>query len=1511
MAEARTLNSIFSRFTPGNSAEKKIFDASSNAVLSGDREKKLYQVRFSLPFIASKKDLYSLEERICQCYELNLVRLLPKYPRELFSESYMSEVFCEAKRVGAVTNGFFDNCNTVIEDGVISISVPYTAGGINLLDMGRAGEIISGIIRSEFDLNYETDIKQSQDYERYHNEYLERQADYLRKTQDQAREYARIVEEQRRKQEADAKVAAEAEKPQFKRIDSLFEAEDEAQELEGGVFKCGRMIFDSNGGDILYGEEDFEVSDPMPLRRINSNMRSVTVLGRIFKSEATEIRNSENMSVSIGITDNDSSVFLKLQMPAAEAEPFAKSMKSGMCISAVGSVRADKFGEYNISVKGIKKAKWIFRKDNAPVKRVELHQHTNLSSMDAIPAPADVVKRAAAWGHKAIAITDHGNAQGFPTAMLAAEGMKEDPIKVLYGIEAYFVDDTRRAVFGHTDSTFDDEFVVFDIETTGLSVHNCAITEIGAVRVKNGEVLEEFNIMTDPGVPIPEDISRLTGITDDMVRGQMPNGEAVRAFLDFAKDSLLIAHNADFDTSFIRKVCEEEGIPFPNPYLDTVSMSRYVNPELKKHKLDILADYFKLGEFNHHRASDDAVMLSAIFYKMVDKLRDEGIMDFNRLSETMSENADPLKLRPYHQIILAKNQVGLKNLYRLISDSYLTYYRRFPRIPKTRLKELREGLIIGSACEAGELFSAIISGRGEAEIEEIASFYDYLEIQPIANNRFMIEKGLAKDEEELREFNRKVVALGEKLSKPVCATCDAHYMDPEDEIYRRILLTGMKYPDADKPSELYMRTTEEMLREFSYLGEEKAYEVVVTNTNLIADMIEPIRPIPKGTYDPKIEGCEEELREKCYKKAREMFGDPLPVQVSERLERELNSIIGNGFAVMYIIARRLVEKSEEWGYEVGSRGSVGSSFAAMMGGITKVNSLPPHYRCTNCLYTEWHDKGTPKSGFDLPPKDCPRCGKKNMYRDGHDIPFETFLGFYGDKVPDIDLNFSGDVQGNIHKYTEELFGKGHAFRAGTIGTLADKTAFGYVAKYLEGKGISVCRAEVERLISGCVGVKRTTGQHPGGIIVVPQEYDVYDFCPVQHPADDPNSSTVTTHFEFKYLHDTILKLDELGHDIPTKYKRLEGYTNTSVLECDLSDPALYKLFTSPEPLGVSQEDLLGVETGTLGLPEMNTKFVRGVLIQAQPKNFSDLLQISGLTHGTGVWLGNADELIRDGICTISDVIGCRDDIMLYLIQQHDMDKAQSFKIMEDVRKGKGLKPEYEEAMIGHGVPDWYIESCKRIKYMFPKAHAAAYVIDALRLGWYKIYYPKEFYSAYFTAAPGGVEAEIVAGGRDSIKAKMDEIDKMGKDATAKDKEMHSALQLCNEAVVRGIRFLPVDLRRSDATKFLPEKDGIRLPFASIAGLGESAAMNIMHARESEDIFSIEDLKEVGKLSKAVIELLDKNGVLKGMSETNQLSFGDMGGLSSMPAEKKKEEKPKKAAAEAPKEDGGADQLSFF
>ena len=1471
----KTLKSIFSKYTPESPRHQAIFEAAENAVLSGDKEKSMYQVTFSLPFLCEKKELYAIENQLCELYGLTLLRLLPRYPEELFDEGYLPEVLTEAARVGVVANGFFRDYTLEMDEDAITISVPFTDGGIDLLALGRTGEVISGIIRSEFGLDYTVSITQREDYQLHFDAFHRQQEQEIREWLQRSAEEAAAYKARKEQEETE-----EAEKnPVLRRVASLFAEEDgstgSVETVGESLLHIGALTFDISDPQLLFGEP-FTPDDPTPLRDLNRPARRVIALGQVFKAEATEIRGGDKFSVTIGITDKDSSVFLRTSLPEEEATALVKAVKGG-CIAACGSVRQDKFGEWNVSVRSVQKIKLHLRPDNAETKRVELHMHTNLSAMDATATPEEVIRRVAAWGQKAIAITDHGNVQAFPTAMLAAKGMED--FKVIYGMEGYFVDDTARALYGRDDIGFDEEMIVFDIETTGLDLRRCKITEIGAVRVQNGKVIDRFNTFVDPGTPIPEEIVRLTGITDEMVAGAPKIDAALGAFLDYAGNRLLIAHNAGFDTGFIRRAAEECGMAFENPYLDTLAMSRYVNPELKNHKLDTLAKYFDLGDFNHHRASDDAEMLAEIFFKMIDKLEDEGVTDFAQMTEAMSQSADPLKLRTYHQILLVKNLVGLKNLYRLISESYLNYYYRRPRIPKTRLTELREGLILGSACEAGELFQAILEGKPQAAIEEIAEFYDYLEIQPIGNNRFMVEKGEVADDEALRELNRKIVALGEKLNKPVCATCDAHYMDPEDEIYRRILLAGMKSKskgndEADSTTKLYMRTTEEMLTEFSYLGEEKAYEVVVTNPNRIADMVEKLKPIPDGFYPPHIEGCEEELTKKCHDMAKAMYGDPLPEEVSARLERELESIIKNGFAVMYIIARRLVENSEAKGYQVGSRGSVGSSFAAMMAGITKVNSLPPHYRCPDCLHSEFVKDGSVKSGFDLPPKDCPNCGRPNMIRDGHDIPFETFLGFYGDKTPDIDLNFSGDVQSDAHKYTETLFGKGHAFRAGTIGTLADKTAFGFAAKYLESRQISVCRAEQERLISGCVGVKRTTGQHPGGVIVVPQDREIYDFCPVQHPADDASSDTITTHFEFKYLHDTILKLDNLGHDIPTKYKRMEEYTNTNVLNCDLSDPRLYQLFTTPAPMGITQEDLLGVETGTLGLPEMNTKFVRGVLIQAQPKTFSDLLQISGLTHGTGVWLGNADALIKAGICTISDVIGCRDDIMLRLIQSYQMDKALSFKITEDVRKGKGLKPEYEEAMVAAGVPDWYIDSCKKIKYMFPKAHAAAYVIDALRLGWYKLYYPKEFYAAFFTAAPGGVEASVVTGGLPSVRGEMERITDLVKEkkATAKDNETFSALQLINEAMVRGIRFLPVDLKKSHAGKFLPEAGGIRLPFNSIGGLGDTAADHIMEARDTKEIFCVEDLRVAAKLSKSVIEVLSKNGVFEGMSETNQLSF---------------------------------------
>ncbi|MCQ2432858.1 MAG: PolC-type DNA polymerase III, partial [Clostridia bacterium] len=1080
-------------------------------------------------------------------------------------------------------------------------------------------------------------------------------------------------------------------------------------------------------------------------------------------------------------------------------------------------------------------------------------------------------KTAIRFGMPAVAVTDHGNVQSFPEMMLAA--MKTD-LKVIYGIEAYYVDDTARALFGTTEGTFTDEAIVFDIETTGLSNITDKITEIGAVRIRNGEVLETFDTFVNPGRPIPEEIVKLTGITDEMVADAPSVSDALDQFFAFigGENKLLIAHNAGFDIGFIRRASEECGKAFSNPYLDTVSMSRYVNPDLKKHKLDIVAEYYGLGDFNHHRASDDAEMLAQIYFCMSDKIRREGVENFAQMITAMSEKADPLKLKTYHQIILVKNLVGLKNLYKLISASYLKYYRKNPRIPKTLLKEHREGLIIGSACEAGELFRAIVENKPWTEIKEIASFYDYLEIQPLCNNRFMLSDGTVADEEGLRELNRKVVKLGEELNIPVVATCDAHFLEQHDEIVRKILMAGKGFNDADRDVGLYFRTTDEMLAEFEYLGKEKAYEVVVTNTNKIADQIEKIRPIPDGQYTPKLEGAEEELQRLCWEKARSWYEyeGKLPEVVTARLERELTSIIKHGFAVLYMIAQKLVAYSNSLGYMVGSRGSVGSSFVASMSGISEVNPLPPHYRCKKCRYSEFILDGSIGSGFDLTPKDCPNC-KTKMYQDGHDIPFETFLGFNGDKSPDIDLNFSGDVQGKVHKYTAELFGTENVFRAGTTGTLASKTAYGYVAKYAEEHKVHVNRAEIDRLISMMVGIKRTTGQHPGGIIVVPREYDVYDFTPIQHPADAPESDIITTHFQFTYLHETILKLDELGHDMPTKLKILERYTGIPADTVDTSDRDVYELFHSVKPLGVKPEDLLGCELGTWGIPEFGTPFAQQMLKDAQPRTFADLLQISGLSHGTDVWLGNAQDLIKNGTCTISEVIGTRDSIMLYL-SYHGIEKSLAFKTMESVRKGKGLTPEMEAAMKEQNIPDWYVASCKKIKYMFPKAHAAAYVMQAIQFAWYKVHTPLEFYAAYFTAAPDGFDGEVVLRGRSGVIAKINEVKDKGNEATQKEEDVADALKIVLESMARGVRYLGPDLYKSDAKAFLPEDGKIRMPFTAMSGLGLSAAEKIVHVRDEGEIFSRQELQERAQLSKSVMEILAGSGVLDGMSETNQLSL---------------------------------------
>ncbi len=1458
-----SLTEIFSRYRPLTAGESEIFEKAYDITIKRDKSQLAYSVEFHFPTLLKKERIFSLEEHLKEFFELSEVRLEPRYPSESFTYDYIPEVVEKAKRYSPGAMAFLSEYKYEEHEGAVLINIPFEPTTEIMIEVLKIENYMEETVMDEFGLPLRVTLNctaspvKSEYYLKQREEYGKRAYEsYVRRSKEAA-----VTQ----KEEDD-------EKPDVKHVASLY-GDDAKLSVENGIVTCGKMNFDVSCPEVLHGKQ-FEIKNPVLLRNVGKIHSQAVVIGEVFKFEERELRGGEKFAVTVGITDKDSSVYVKKSgIPEEELGNWKSIFKIGTSVAVRGKIERQDFdGETVVFPYDVMKIKRVRRKDNSEEKRVELHLHTNMSDSDALIKAEEAVMTAYNWGQPGVAITDHGNLQSFPVAMLTAE--KLENFKVVYGMEAYYVDDTERAVYGECVENFDGEFAVFDLETTGLSPQRDKITEIGAVIVKDGKVTDKFNFLVNPEMPIPERITEITGISDDDVKDAPTIDDVLPKFLDFVGDRLLIAHNANFDTSFIRRAAEKLKLPFENPYLDTVAMSHYVNPDLSKHKLDSLANYYGLGDFNHHRASDDAEMLALVFYKMVAKLKDEGIYNFARMTEVMSEKADPLKLNMYHQIILVKNKTGLRNLYILVSDSYLKYYRRKPRIPRTHLEEYREGLIIGSACEAGELYRAIIDAKPQSEIERIAEFYDYLEIQPISNNSFLIDDGKVAGEEDLREINRRIYELGKKLGKPVVATTDAHYVDPEDEIYRRILLSGQKFKDADRETKLYMRTTDEMLAEFSYLGEEACREVVIENPRKIFDMIEPVRPIPEGKYDPHIEGSEQELTDKCYSMAHEMYGDPLPEQVSSRLERELGSIIKNGYAIMYIIAKKLVENSEAAGYQVGSRGSVGSSFAACMGGITKVNSLPPHYRCPKCKFSEFVEDGSVGSGFDLPPKNCPKCGTE-LIRDGHDIPFETFLGFKGDKVPDIDLNFSGDVQSDAHKFTEVLFGKGHAFRAGTIGTLADKTAYGITVKYLEEKGIMPCKAEIERLVSGCVGVKRTTGQHPGGIIVVPSEYEIYDFAPVQHPAGD--QSVITTHFEFKYLHDTILKLDILGHDIPTKYKRIEEYTHTNILDTPLSDKNVYKLFTSPEPLGVTKEQLKGVDTGTLCLPEMNTPFVRGVLIKSQPQNFADLLQISGLTHGTGVWLGNAEELIEQKICTISNVIGTRDDIMLCLIHKYGMEKSLAFKIMEGVRKGKGLTPEQEEAMRESKVPDWYIDSCKKIKYMFPKAHAAAYVIDALRMGYHKIYHPVEFYAAYFSAAPGGIDATLVSKGKDFVYNVLDDLAKIrnAPGATQKDKETFSAMQIVNECYQRGISFLPVSVKTSHATKFVPEDGKIRMPFISLPGLGENAALNIMNARDAGKVHCIEDLKTEAKVGKTLIELLRENGALDGMNPTNQMSLFDL------------------------------------
>ena len=1424
--------------------------------LNINKQARLITLAVKFNGLVERNTLFDTEKLITKTLAYHTV-IKPHFPTELFSADYFPQLYAAVRRDIPSINGTLNNAEVRFENNTLTINL--LNGGKTLLDSKGFDKALIKLISEEFNLyisiNYTGTFEVEENSEEYKAAIQNAQEKIKRENLQKAAEFYQ--------EEAET-----AEKREEKH------AENTTVEIEvrEGKFATPQIIQSSIRP--LYGRS---IRGKMiPISSISGDSGRIVVWGDVFDIEKKVTKSGDKNIFTIDITDYTGSTTAKVFNSIKESAVI-DNIKKGDTIVVQGDVEYDKYaGELVVNARSIGTAQKVKVVDNAEKKRVELHMHTNMSQMDAVTSAGDLVNRAYQWGHKAVAITDHGVAQAFPDAMKAADKINKDEekIKIIYGVEAYFMDDLVESVKGDADTGFDGTFICFDIETTGLSAARDKITEIGAVKVENGVITDTFSTFANPEMPIPQKITQLTGITDDMVKDAPSQSEAVSAFLEFAGDNVLVAHNAPFDTSFIAKACEDMGREYNYTSIDTVAISRAILTDIKNCKLDTVAKFLRLGDFNHHRATDDAEMLARIFINLCQRLTDDyGITKTNDIN-TKIAGGDFKKLPTYHQIILVKNKTGLKNLYRLISYSHLNYFYKKPRIPKSELVKYREGLIIGSACCAGQLYMAILEGKPWGELKQIASFYDYLEIQPAGNNSFMIRDGRFNSVDELHEIDRTIIKLAKELGKPVCATCDVHFMDPTDSEFRKILMAGQGFKDAEQQAPLYFRTTAEMLKEFEWLGKDKAYEYVVENPNKIADMCEYIRPIPKGTFPPNIEGAQEQLIDITWKRAKEKYGDPLPEIVKARLDKELNSITTYGFSVLYMTAQKLVADSEAHGYLVGSRGSVGSSFVATMSGISEVNPLCPHYVCPNCKHSEFITDGSYGSGFDMPPKNCPECGTL-MDQDGHEIPFETFLGFKGDKVPDIDLNFSGEYQSKSHRYTEELFGKNNVFKAGTISTVAEKTALGFVKKFAQERALVMHKAEEKRLAIGCTGVKRTTGQHPGGMVVVPRTNDVYDFCPVQHPANDVNSDNITTHFDFHSIHDTITKLDELGHDVPTIYHYLELYTGIPVMKVSMSDPEVMSLFTSPKALGVTEEDI-DSKTGTFSLPECGTAFVRGMLIEAQPKTFTDLLQIAGLSHGTDVWLGNAQELIHNGTCTISEVIGTRDSIMTYLMHK-GLEPGMAFKIMEIVRKGNATKlltEEHFKAMREHNVPEWYIDSCMKIKYMFPKAHAAAYMIATLRLGWYKVHKAVEYYAAYFTVRSENLDGAIAMQGHQAVRDKMNNIKQKQSvhEATAKDEAEFQTLQIVNEMMARKIEFLPVDIYKSEAKMFKVEDGKIRLPFSSLPGVGGAAADSLAETGKHTEYLSIEDMQIKTKVTKAVIETLKDVGVLKDLPESSQMSL---------------------------------------
>lgn len=1426
-----------------------------------DRENIVIAVTAELSSYVNPSVLFEIEAEIKKAYNLNDAQIYPHYSCD-FEADYMPGIVETLKHISKLDYGFFNNASYSYNkaEAKLIITFPkYTTSEIP--EANGAEQFITQCISDQFGISVKI-IFECEDFEpiEYQNDRELALIESIREQKFEISQEPNIDKVPPRASFSNAEVG-DAE---------YFESEEKR------LVKVGNMTLDITSPKPIMGER--KSWNLTPISNVK-NGTTVCIGGRLFLTESKDNYEGDKITYTLYITDLAASITARFSCPKSEApslpKPPAYVLISGKAEHRKIFDRNTRLmvedDELTINVKAICQCGYVGRMDNSEEKRVELHLHTNMSALDALSDPADIMARASQWGMPAVAFTDHGTLQAYPIVQKAAK--KYPNVKPIYGIEGYLVDDTARAVFRYDDKNnikFEEsEFIIFDIETTGLSFKNCGITQIGALKYKNGEVIGEFSTFVNPNMPIPDNIVKLTGITDDMVKDAPSEKEAVENFLGFCGDRMLVAHNANFDISFITRVANDNNIPFNNPYLDTVALSRYINSDINKHTLDTLAKYFKLGEFDHHKADADTEMLAKIFACMARKLAANGIRTVTEMNVAMASSADPKRLPYYHVVILVKNLVGLKNLYKIVSKSNLDYFHSHPRIPKTLLSEYREGLVVGSACSSGELYDAILDNKPYSTLLRIADFYDYLEVQPDSNNGYLLDENKATVE-QLHENVRTIISIAKKQNKLVVATGDVHFMDPEDEIYRQIMMRGMGFRDSMRETKIYFRTTEEMLAEFAYLGEEEARRIVIENPKKIIEDFDKIKPIPDGTYTPSIEGAEEELQELCLQTAMEMYGfkGELPEIVRARMDRELSSIIANGFAVLYVIARRLVQNSEEHGYLVGSRGSVGSSFVATLAKISEVNPLPPHYACPKCKYSEFFTKGEVGSGFDLPDKKCPECGEQ-MRPDGHDIPFETFLGFHGEKAPDIDLNFSGDVQAEAHKFTEVLFGKENIFRAGTVGTLQDKNCFGFVKKFLEEEGQSLTRAEQARLAQGFVGVRRTTGQHPGGIVVIPKEYEIYDFTPVQYPANKASSGVITTHFAFEYLHDTILKLDILGHDVPTYYRIFQNYTGIDVRDIPMNDPNVYELFASTKPLGVTPEQI-DCEIGTMGIPEFGTDYSIQMILDAKPKGFADLVQIAGLSHGTGIWLGNGKDLIESGTCTIDQIIGTRDSIMTYLMHM-GLDSAIAFEAMERTRKGKGLEPKHEAAMREKNVPEWYIASCNKIQYMFPKAHAAAYTIASLRLSWFKIYQPVAYYATYFTIKRDFFDGELVMKGKLRIEERLKAL-RAAPNLSAKDEGNIIILRIVLEMLARGFSFLPVEIGKSEATAFVPENGKIRLPLCCLNGLGESVAEKIVEVVKSGEATTIEEIRVKAAVNKSIMDLLSQNNCFGSIPESDQISM---------------------------------------